>query len=252
MKKRSFVFSVLLLLSLLLASCASTGKESSESEEASVDDVVEGIDSYYRGNSPEVIAKTFPDDCLLPSGTDPEVYLSGSLGNDVARLISQYKAVLGYAEIVGPEVDPEILAGAAKEYAEKLRAKNALFSMEVDGMNSLISGDFVYDYTFVFLSDMSEDMKTKNAKAGFQVRDMTDSDRRLYGRNYGAVVDIVFEGSKAFYNNVVQGDLVIDVNGFTVYGREDFNKYLSLVDEGENLVLKVIRGSSEREITYPL
>ena len=67
-------------------------------------------------------------------------------------------------------------------------------------------------------------------KYGVSLIDLTPDSRQVYGRNTGAIVDIVYEGSPAFDANILGGDLIVSVNGSAV---KNVDHVFSLIDKAK-------------------
>ena len=84
---------------------------------------------------------------------------------------------------------------------------------------------------------------------GFEYSDLEPDQRQALGRNTGAVVLIVIEKTPAFYANVVEGDVIIAVDGIEVRGKDEAGKVLGQVSpDAKSSTLTVLRAGVEREI----
>jgi serine protease Do len=84
---------------------------------------------------------------------------------------------------------------------------------------------------------------------GISLVDLTPAQRSQLGRNTGAVVDVVVDGTPAFIANVVAEDVLIAVDGQLVTSAEQGLNLLRSVGEVERCSLTILRGNTERQIS---
>lgn len=88
------------------------------------------------------------------------------------------------------------------------------------------------------------------ARYGIQVWPMPQEIRDSLGRNTGALIDLVFEDSPAFYANVMRGDVLIEIDGKDVRNEKHAQELLiSTPADASSSTFKVIRAGSEINIT---
>ena len=85
------------------------------------------------------------------------------------------------------------------------------------------------------------------------IKNLNDEQRHTIERNTGAVIEIVIEGSPAFYSNVLAGDILIKVNGTDVRDAPHAHDLMRDLDANAGKVIfTVIRNGKEKEIQIEL
>lgn len=229
---------LLIVLSLLLISCSTTG----------------GISDFYNSNFND---GELPKECFLQEGEEPKVYYSSNLSSDINMLKSNYYQILGYSSFNGPAQGDE-LSDNVKNMCKKEKALIALYNYEYTdtrhGVYSLYGGGVSsynikrYDYTVVLFVSLPF-WYIENQKSGFEVKDLDSSTRQVLQRNTGAVIDVVYNKSNAFYANLIKDDVLIEINGIPVYTSEDYYNFIRNYS-GNSFILKVIRNGREIQINY--
>ena len=88
---------------------------------------------------------------------------------------------------------------------------------------------------------------------GLQFVNLNSEQRKVLGRNTGAVVDVVIENSPAFYSNVLEGDVIIAVDGVPVRSVEEASTAMRDVPESvKSSTLRIIRSGVEKDIEVKL
>jgi len=84
---------------------------------------------------------------------------------------------------------------------------------------------------------------------GLQFTDLKPEQRQVLGRNTGVVVDVVVEKTPAFYANILEGDVVIAVDGAPVRSTEEASAAMGNVPESaKSSVLTILRAGEEKAI----
>lgn len=90
-------------------------------------------------------------------------------------------------------------------------------------------------------------------RIGLEFFDIRPDQQKALGRNTGAVVEVVFEKTPAFYANVLIEDLIIAVDGVPVRNAEEVSLAFSKVPVStKSLILTVIRNGQEKTIELNL
>ena len=91
--------------------------------------------------------------------------------------------------------------------------------------------------------------RTKKQKFGLQITDLTPKLRREIGRNTGVLVNIVFDGSPAFYANIMKGDIILKMDGVDARGGKELNRLMTQLDPSiKSLVFTILRNGKELDI----
>ena len=131
----------------------------------------------------------------------------------------------------------------------KKNSSSTVYYTRQDDPNNL---DFIYDYEVKFFVKF----KFNNAERIGTIIDILPIDyRSLYQRNTGIYVKGVINDSKAYYANILYGDLIISINGIAVFGIEDFNKVKNAeLEKTKTLNFKILRIVKDdlKEIEIPI
>jgi hypothetical protein len=93
-----------------------------------------------------------------------------------------------------------------------------------------------YDYGALYL------VKTRYA-FGARFRDLTDDEHRAIQSNKGVCITIVVEGSPAFKNDVLVGDMIMAIDGQPAYGSRATTELLQ-ANRGRTIELTILRGGT--------
>ena len=228
MRKLLFV-----LIPFLLIGCASTG----------------GIEDFYNSNYKD---GELSSECYLQEGEEPQVYYSSNIMNDINFMKSNGYQILGYSSFNGPAQGDEL-----KEHVENMcklkKAKVGLYNFDYTdtryGWTQYGSYSIQrYDYTVVLFVTLPV-AYIQNQRTGFEVIDLTQESRTSLQRNTGAVIDVVYNKSNAFYANVIRNDVLIEINGIPIGCADDYYYYIRN-SYTTNFTLKVIRNGQLVTISY--
>ncbi|MDP6987668.1 MAG: PDZ domain-containing protein, partial [Phycisphaerales bacterium] len=82
---------------------------------------------------------------------------------------------------------------------------------------------------------------------GVSPRDLSSDETTRFGRNTGAVVYIVANGTPAFYANILAGDLIIQINETPITSAKDYTDYV-LSNRGKEVVVLLVRNGEAKEV----
>lgn len=105
-----------------------------------------------------------------------------------------------------------------------------------------------YDQSAVFFVK-----STKKLRFGLGVTEIPQELRRKIERNTGAMIDIVFEDSPAFYANLLPGDVIVSIGDIEIKDPDHGVEIMNSTPKGQkNSELKIIRDKEEKDITINL
>ncbi len=101
------------------------------------------------------------------------------------------------------------------------------------------------------LNQLSEFGEVQRGRLGVSVQNLTPDLARAFGitDRHGAVVTQVEPGSAAERAGLQSGDIVLEVNGQAVQSAADLRNVVGLMRVGEEVTLKVQRGSEQRTLS---
>ena len=224
---------LLFLIPIIFISCVSTG----------------GIEDYYESNYKD--GELSPE-CYLQEGEEPQVYYSSNIMNDINFMKSNGYQILGYSSFNGPAQGKD-LTEHVKNVCLLKKAKVGLYNYDYTdtryGWTKYGSYSIQrYDYTVVLFVTLPVSYM-QNQRTGFEVIDLTQDSRMALQRNTGAVIDVVYNKSNAYFANVIRNDVLIEINGFPIGCAEDYYYYVKN-NYATSFSLKVIRNGRELTINY--
>lgn len=102
-----------------------------------------------------------------------------------------------------------------------------------------------YDQVAVYLMPR----KTK-PRLGISFRNLSVEERKKNERNSGVVVVGVVEDTPAFRSNVIDGDLIVSIEGMDVISETGFKKQIDAIPRGPRVVpLEVIRNGTKKSLS---
>ena len=233
MKIKYLLFAI---VPLIFISCVSTG----------------GIEDFYKSNFEE---NELSEECFLGENDEPKVYFSSNLDYDINFLKSNYYQILGYATYNGPSQDiDEHVRNMCKLKGALIGLYNYEYTDTRYGVYSRYSGGVSsynirrYDYTVILFVSLPI-LYIQNQKSGFEVKDLDFNTRQNIQRNTGAIIDVVYNESNAFYANLIRNDVLIEINGQPIFTADDYYLYMKNYS-GSSFNLKLIRNGREMEVSY--
>jgi hypothetical protein len=236
----NYIFKLIILFfsSFFFFSCVTTG----------------GIEDFYKSNFSE---NELTPECYLQEGEEPSAYYSSDLSNDINFLRSNYYQILGYSTFNGP-AKGDVLIENVKNMCKLKKAKIGLYNYEYTdtrhGVYTTYGGGISsydikrYDYTIILFVKLPN-WYIQNQTSGFKVKDLDSNSRMALQRNTGAVIDVVYNKSNAFFANVIRNDILIEINGVPILNADDYYNFISTYS-GTTFSLKLIRNGQELNIKY--
>jgi hypothetical protein len=256
---------ITVLLSFFLAGCATSGYR-----------------QFYQSYGGVTQLKDI-DITFLPEGGEPELYQVNTKEVDAAvrRLRSKGYLPIGYSSFNGAYED----IANAKAQAKRLKAFAVIVGVEytdtqtstiplsmptsqttygsgmvsAGGAHGTYSGSSTtygstivpvttqqrrYDQNAVFLAK-----DNRKARFGLCCSDLESKQRQALGRNTGSVVDVVIEKTPAFYANIIEGDVIIAIDGVPVRSAaEGYAAMNNVPKQATSSTLTIIRGGKELSI----
>lgn len=86
---------------------------------------------------------------------------------------------------------------------------------------------------------------------GALTRELTDSERKLFQTNKGAVVQLVIDNSPAFYGDILVDDVIVDINGTPIININTYNN-TAFNNANKLAKVKILRNGKliEKEIQF--
>lgn len=207
---------------------------------------VSNLRKYYKPNL--AIAKNNID-LLNPKGK-VEI-INSSLSNyseNILNLYENHNVLMGQSEFNDRKLSENVI----KNYAMELGASVVLVASqevttnpysESDDLNELDAGYF-YHISFFGKTDYSN----KPNILGIQMSEIPRDKKTLYQRNTGVYVQLVVKNSRAYYSNILPGDVIIALNDLDILTPESFD----LIKEKELKNTKTLNLTILREVNGTL
>lgn len=240
---------------------------------------------YKQFYNPYVEPKTLTNVQLLNPGEEPRVFGTNNLDRDIKILRSKMYIPIGYSSFNGKYEGESNVKDQAKRVGATIALVNSQYtntqtitsplfipnssttyqsgSVYAGGVSGWYSGTSTttdttvvpvttqqhrYDQTAVFFVK-----STKKPKIGVFIKNLNDEQRQTIERNTGAAIEIVVEGSPAFYSNVLVGDILIKINGTDVKDAPHALELMRDLDANAGkIIFTVIRNGKEKEIQIEL
>ena len=238
---------LLMMMPLLVFLCSCVGL--SEAEKARIEqEVYEQRENFVNG--PDFVIEENISADRLEYG-ELSVNETNDINQDSKNLFAKGYVILGHISFKDYNWGKKYV----RELCEhKKMASVCLYTQKfVSADTSVIYGNVLttnwYKGTIYFFAKLTAAEWQKRTNIGFLPADLTDQQRQQYKRNTGVIADIVYKGSKAYYANLLKGDLIIRVNGKPAYDTASLKEYMSSY-EGDSYVITVLRDGKRVNIKY--
>lgn len=214
---------------------------------------VNNLRKYYNPN-PSIAKHNIN---LMKPGGKVEIKNS-SISNYPEMLFNLYEnqyVLMGESEFKDREISETLIKNYAMEVGSSIvvvASQDITLNQyyESDDLNELDTG---YFYHIGFFG--KTDYLNQPDKLGIQMTEIPRDKKTLYQRNTGTYVWLVVKNSRAYYSNILIGDVIIKVNGFDTLTPESFN----LVKEKElkktkkmNLTILRLVNDNLKEMEVPV
>ncbi|MBR5966007.1 MAG: PDZ domain-containing protein [Treponema sp.] len=256
--KRVVYFFAFLFVSLLFASCGTTG-----------------FADYY---TPWQEDNFFPEESYLTEGESPIVIQTSDIVSKFREVSSKWYWCIGDTGFNGAELGGAEITAALTSLCKTKRAKIAIWSRNYTDTRSGVyslphtnyhtytsANGFInsytttsysthsysvarYDYEAYLFVQIPENSKILY-KPGFSVCNLTQRDRDLFKQNTGCLINIVYKYTAAYYANLFHGDIITKVNGRGFLSAEDFIEFRRTANAGDVWNMTIIRDGQEKQIT---
>lgn len=236
--------------------------------------------SSYRGYmTPDTVTGVV----LLGDGQEPNLIRSNDIDRDVLSYRERNYVIMGESAFNGLQENPENAVRQAKE----VRATHVIVSSEFTDTRSRIDYDYQDIYSTVFVNrvktvdgqevNVSELMTVRDTvtvpylrqydnfdqwavymvksnevhKLGILIRDLSQQERSLFNRNTGTVIDVVLSNSPAFLADIMQGDVLIGINGEKIIDSPHAGRLITELEfGGQTIVLTMLKNGEQKDITF--
>lgn len=236
--------------------------------------VTTGFDDFYK---PWHDKGYFPEEAYLKDGQEIKIYHVKNVEDEFRELASYWYWCIGYSGFNGPGINNDEIHTAIKKLCEKEKATTAIWSANYtetrNGSYSVPHINYHYytnaygstsSYTTTSFANYSYSIQRYDYSAylfiripqnrritytpGIAVSELTNHDREIYKQNTGALINIVYKNTEAFYANLIHGDIITKINGIRIYSPKDYFKVKNNSNYGDTWIMTIIRNGVEKEI----
>ncbi|MFZ0827073.1 MAG: PDZ domain-containing protein [Verrucomicrobiia bacterium] len=175
----------------------------------------------------------------LPYSGNTKILTSLNTTNDLKNLLRDNYAIIGVSSFQGPPQSQD----AVMAQAEKVGADVVLLTVTYPG-NQLVTTD-----RYLYLAGFFRKMKTP--VLGTIPVPLPSEIRQQLERNTGVFVEVVKNDTPAFNANILEGDVILKMNGEDVESVSDFN-HKCLLCAGQMINLQIWRNGQFKTISVQL
>ncbi len=236
--------------------------------------VTTGFDKYYRQWHEEGY---FPKDAYLKEGQDIKIFKVNNIDEEFREIASYWYWCIGYSGFNAPAIYDEEIITALTRLCKKEKATRAIWSEKYtdtrNGSYTIPYTNYHYYtnaygytnyYTTTSYSSQSYSIRRydysaylfipipyKNRQAytpGIAVSELSHHDREIYQQNTGALINIVYKNTTAYYANLTHGDIITNINGTRIYTTEDYYDVMQKSKPEDIWYVTFIRNGREKHV----
>jgi hypothetical protein len=209
---------------------------------------------------------------FLKPEQEPLIFQTDDMERDIMAFLSKRYVVLGYSDFNGPYEDIKNATAQAKNIGATLvliqysntetrtvyikdinqniesSSDKGFQGAEIKSEKSVAINQRPYNQKAFYLVKDNE-----NTKLGFRLTNLTPEMPEKIERNTGALVFVVFEDSPAAYANIINGDVLLAIDDFSVINAEQAMNHIKQIDDSvPSCLLTVLRNGEEKKIDVVL
>lgn len=203
----------------------------------------------------------YPKEAYLKDGEEPKIIRTNNIKEQFRDIASQWYWCLGSSFFNDDEIDEYEVNAALKKLSKKEKATIALWTDEYTGSSGAMSYAITstiaytepinqYNYSaFLFIPIPYENRE--DYTPGIAVSELSQHDREIYQQNTGALINIVYKNTTAFFANLTHGDIITNINGKRINSPEDYFDVLEKSKIGDIWNITFVRNGQERHVEIP-
>ena len=236
--------------------------------------VTTGFDDFYR---PWHDDGYFPNDAYLKDNQEIKIFKVNNIHEKFRDVASRWYWCIGYSGFNGPAITDDEIYIALEKLCKKEKAVMAIWSEEYtdtrNGSYSIPQTNYHYytnaygsvsTFTTTSYNSYSYSIQRydysaylfipipyKNRQAytpGIAVSELSQHDREIYQQNTGALINIVYKNTTAFYANLSHGDIITNINGKRIYTTEDYYDVMQRSEPNDIWNITFIRNGRDRHV----
>lgn len=246
---------------------------------------VSGYKQFYKPYYDDMDVTKLDNVETLQEGEEPTIYTTNNIDQDILELRSKRYVPIGYSSFNGKlEGESQVIAQAKRvgakvvlvstEYTDTVTSTTPLVMPDSSttyhsgsvygsgGYGGYSGTSTTYGTTVVPITSQQKRFdqaavffvkSTKKLRFGVSVRNLTDQQRRELKRNTGALIDVVFEETPAFYSNVIAGDILIKIDDKKINDGEEAGKIMrDYPAQADDVIFTVLRDGEKKQIKIDL
>jgi hypothetical protein len=217
--------------------------------------VTTGFDDFYKPWHDEGF---FPKEAYLKEGQEIKIIKTDNINEKFREIASRWYWCIGSSGFNGSGYDDYEIQAALTKLCKKEKASVAIWAhnfTHIDGATSFKTTPFTaytsinnrYDYSaYLFIPIPYENRHTYTP--GIAVSELSHHDREIYKQNTGALINIVYKNTAAYYANLTHGDIITKINGKQIITTEDYFNVADKSHLGDDWTMTIIRNGIEKEV----
>jgi len=193
------------------------------------------------------------DIITLQQGEEPQINRSNNIEDDVFDFLSDYYIIVGRTGFNGTASEQDNFFNDIKKQCRKNGATVAVYNISYTDTRSgsFSSGGSYnirrYDYVVYYLVKSTREKD----KIGLWLVDLSTEERRKFQRNTGAIVNVVYKNSPAFYANILKDDIIIRINNTMINDKDDYLLFYWF-SEDKDIEIELIRNNRNQIVKFKL
>lgn len=192
-----------------------------------------------------------PEEAFLEDGESPTIIKTSDLITKYREISSNWYWSIGYTGFNGPNKDDYFVHQELIQLCKKKKAKIAIWERKYtntqNGVYSVPHTQYHshidyngyahtyattsysahsysidrYDFSAYLFVSIPQSYRMQYAP-GFAISDLSQRDREQSGQNTGALINIVYKNTVAYFANILHGDVITQINDRKIYTKNDF------------------------------
>ena len=234
------------------------------------------IEQFYKGLSPEESIKLFG-----PCTNEQPIVIKTNNYEDYYKIAAERFVIIGTSEFNATSINENEVINFGKKINAEIATISSMYShtehyytpittpnfsnthttindgfgysiVTMDSQTTQYSTQYLptsarrYDYGIIFWRKMPI-----KPKLGIRTKDLNTKEREILQSNKRVIVLVVFNGSAAFKNDILKGDIITKINDKEIYNIDDLDNYMDNF-KGKTISLDIIRKGRHLKKTIKL
>ncbi len=207
-----------------------------------------------------------PSAYFIEDGSSPKIIRGTNYEEDVLYMKRKGYMELGNSSFNGRTVDHSLALAQAKRigapivyvYSKYTNTESGMAPIIIPNNQTIVSGGGVATVygsqtMYVPYSNSRHDVlatywkKIRMPALGIRTRELSSKMKQRIGSNKGMFISAVIDGSPAYNADILEGDILVKINGISTYSDEQIGKAVNLY-QGEEVIITLWRASKKIQI----